>query len=404
METSAVLASAEDRVVDEAVAALEPRQHGYDQASSAAECRSYVRHLFGLVVQCVHEGHAEPVIAASRQVAADRFGAGLDIAETGRAFNVLEEVLWHEVAGALAGEQRIEALGLVHAILGAGKDALVQTSWRCAGGEERRGRPAACAAPRGRRGGPPQPGRTASQASAVRTQVEWGRRAGSSWMTSAGATPCSTRVASRIVAALEGLRARWEYTPPCSAPGPGSSSESPVVDVGEPPKGQHQPLAYDQVPARTGWSAPSTPSPAPFMAIVGEPGVGRGTGPGPLAYDPRRRRRLTTFAITAANLGLPLQNTTELLRFVGRLTPAMSSRGWTSPPRPSTPSKHKKWLARSTTWSRIGRAPAVPARARHDDSSQPAPWPSRSSRNSFMYLTDYQPMRRAGVPRSASRA
>ena len=80
VETSAVLASAEDRVVDEAVAALESRQHGYDQASSAAECRSYVRHLFGLVVQCVHEGHAEPVIASSRQVAADRFGAGLDIA------------------------------------------------------------------------------------------------------------------------------------------------------------------------------------------------------------------------------------------------------------------------------------------------------------------------------------
>ena len=104
VETSAVLASAEDRVVGEAVAALEPRQPGYEQASSAEERGRYVRQLFGLVVRCVREGHAEPVIASSRQVAADRFGAGLDIAETGRAFNVLEEVLWHEVAGAwLAG-------------------------------------------------------------------------------------------------------------------------------------------------------------------------------------------------------------------------------------------------------------------------------------------------------------
>jgi len=115
VETSAFLASAEDRVADEAVAALEPRRHRYDQASSAAERGRYVRHLFGLVVQCVHEGHAEPVVASSRQVAADRFEAGLDIAETGRAFNVLEEVLWHELAGALVGEQRIEALGQVRA-------------------------------------------------------------------------------------------------------------------------------------------------------------------------------------------------------------------------------------------------------------------------------------------------
>ncbi len=137
LETSAVLASAEDRVVDEAVAVLEPRQPEYEQACSTAECRRLVRHLFGLVVQCVKEGNAEPVVASSRQVAADRFGAGLDIAEAGRAFNVLEEVLWREVAGALAGEQRIEALGLVHAILGAGKDALVRTYVALAGGEGR---------------------------------------------------------------------------------------------------------------------------------------------------------------------------------------------------------------------------------------------------------------------------
>ncbi len=46
METSAVLASAEDRVVNEVVAVLEPRQHGYDQASSTAERLRYVRHLY----------------------------------------------------------------------------------------------------------------------------------------------------------------------------------------------------------------------------------------------------------------------------------------------------------------------------------------------------------------------
>lgn len=205
VETSAVLASAEDRVVDEVVAALEPRQHGYDQASNTAERRRYVRHLFGLVIQCVHEGQAEPVIASSRQVATDRFGAGLDIAEPGRAFNVLEEVLWHEVAGALADEQRIEALGLVHAILGAGKDTLVRTYVALAGGEG------------GALGEQPAPRRGAAEATApagpdglagaaVRTQV-----AGPVGVVTLDdqrrRNVISARMANGIVAALESLRA-----------------------------------------------------------------------------------------------------------------------------------------------------------------------------------------------------
>ena len=205
VETSAVLASAEDRVVDEVVAVLEPRQHGYDQASSTAERRRYVRHLFGLVIQCVHEGQAEPVIASSRQVAADRFGAGLDVAETGRAFNVLEEVLWHEVAGALAGEQRIEALGLVHAILGAGKDALVRTYVALAGREG--GTLSEQPAPHRRAAEAATPAGPGGLAGAVvRTQVvgpvgvitldDQRRR-----------NAISARVANSIVAALESLRA-----------------------------------------------------------------------------------------------------------------------------------------------------------------------------------------------------
>ena len=205
METSAFLASAEDRLVDGAVAALEPRQPGYDQASSAAERGRYVRHLFGLVVQCVNDGHAEPVIASSRQVAADRFEAGLDIAETGRAFNVLEEVLWQEMAGALAGEQRIEALGQVHAILGAGKDALVRTYVALAGGEG--GALGEQPAPRLRAGETAATAGTDGLAgAAVRTQV-----VGAVGVITLDDQPrrnaISARMANGVVAALESLRA-----------------------------------------------------------------------------------------------------------------------------------------------------------------------------------------------------
>jgi len=56
VETSAVLASAQDRAVDEAVAALERHDQAHHRAASAGERRRYVRDLFGLVVQCVREG------------------------------------------------------------------------------------------------------------------------------------------------------------------------------------------------------------------------------------------------------------------------------------------------------------------------------------------------------------
>ena len=311
METSAVLASAEDRVVDEAVAALEPRQHGYEQASSAAECRRYVRHLFGLVVQCVHEGHTEPVVAASRQVAADRFGAGLDIAEAGRAFNVLEEVLWHEVAGALADEQRIEALGLVHAILGAGKDALVRTYVALAGGEG--GAPGEQPAPRQEEGVAAVQAGADGLAAAVRKQVvgpvgvitlddQRRRNAISAWM------------ANGIVTALESLRAQNVRAAVLRAAA-GLRVWSAGHDIRELPRGRRDPLAYNDPLGQMLRAIRAFP--APVIAMV-HGSVWGGALDLVLSCDLVVADETATFAITAANLGLPY-NTTGLLHFVGRL-------------------------------------------------------------------------------------
>ena len=298
VETSAVLASAEDRVVDEAVAVLEPRQPGYDQASSAEERSRYVRHLFGLVVQCVREGHAEPVIASSRQVAADRFGAGLDIAETGRAFNVLEEVLWHEVAGALAGQQRIEALGQVHAILGAGKDALVRTYVALAGGE----------------GGGVRPGRADGHAgAAVRTQVV-GRVGVITLDDQPRRNTINARMANGIVAALESLRAENVRAAVLRAAA-GLRVWSAGHDIGELPRGRRDPLAYND-PLEQLLRAIRT-FPAPVVAMV-HGSVWGGALDLVLSCDLVVADETATFAITAANLGLPY-NTTGLLHFVGRL-------------------------------------------------------------------------------------
>ena len=127
MEISAVLASAQDRVVSEVVASLQRRDQAPHDASSLEQRRCDVRHLFELVLRCVHEGCTESIITPSQQIAADRFAAGADLAEVQGTFNILEEVLWHHVAGTFVGDQRVEALGLVNAVLGAGKNPLART-------------------------------------------------------------------------------------------------------------------------------------------------------------------------------------------------------------------------------------------------------------------------------------
>src|SRR5208282_4971683 len=115
MDASAVLASAEDRVVDQAVAALAQRDQARQSPRPDGRRRD-VRQLFRLVLRCVRAGRAEPVIKPCEQIAAHSYAAGIDLAEVQETFTVLAEVAWRHLAGALAGEQLVQALGLLNAI------------------------------------------------------------------------------------------------------------------------------------------------------------------------------------------------------------------------------------------------------------------------------------------------
>lgn len=126
MDASAVLASVEDRVIDEGVAALARDDHA-DGRSPGDDKRRDVRQLFRLVVRCMRAGQAEPVIRPCQQIAAHSYAAGLDLAGLLGAFNVLTEVLWRPLADTLPDEQLVQALRLLNAIVGAGKDAMART-------------------------------------------------------------------------------------------------------------------------------------------------------------------------------------------------------------------------------------------------------------------------------------
>ena len=126
-EISAMLADARDRVVGAALAELNERDQAGCVASSPAERRQDVEHLFELIQHGVHEGHRQPIIGPAQQMAADHFAAGIEIAEIQVTFTVLEDVLWRHLADAVSGDQRLETLRFVDVILGAGRDALART-------------------------------------------------------------------------------------------------------------------------------------------------------------------------------------------------------------------------------------------------------------------------------------
>jgi methylmalonyl-CoA decarboxylase len=311
VETSAVLATAEDRVVEEAAAALERRHQAHHHAVSPEERRRNVRDLFELVVQCVHEGRAEPIIALSQQIAANRFEAGFDIAEIQGTFNVLEEVLWRHVAGALADDQRIEALGLVNTILGAGRDALARTyvalASRGAGPLDQQ--PAASRGD-GEAGGPAG---AAGLAGVVRTDKR-GQVGVIALDNQRTRNALSAQTANGIVAALESLQAEGVRAVVLRAAA-GLRVWSAGHAIDELPRGGRDPLGYND-PLEQLLRAVRT-FPFPVIAMV-HGSVWGGAFDLVLSCDLVIADETATFAITPANLGLPY-NTAGLLHFLGRL-------------------------------------------------------------------------------------
>ena len=315
METSAVLASAQDRVVSEVVASLERRDQAQHDASSPERRRRDVRHLFELVLRCVQEGSAESIITPSQQIAADSFAAGVNLAEVQGAFNILEEVLWRHVAGAFAGDQRVEELRLVNAVLEAGKDALARTYVALASRAESPLRQQPAAAGDGGKAGTAgtlavNDGLTGA---VVRTEVR-GRVGVITLDDHRKRNAIGARMANGVIAALASLQDQHARAVVLRA-APGADVWSAGHDIDELPRGRRDPLGYND--HLEGLLRAIRSFPAPVIAMV-HGTVWGGALDLVLSCDLVTADETASFAITAANLGLPY-NTTGLLHFVGRL-------------------------------------------------------------------------------------
>jgi methylmalonyl-CoA decarboxylase len=307
VDASAVLASVEDRVIDEGVAALE-RGDPLGGRSPGRDTRRDVRQLFRLVVRCMGAGRAEPVIRPCEQIAAHSYAAGQDLALLLGPFDVLAEVLWRHLDRTLAGDQLVPALGLLNAVVGAGKDAMARTYVSLAI-RDRDGQ------------GEPSPGASTGPAATADS--------GSDDLVATGMTgqvgiitlqdrhrrnAIGARLATAATAALEDLRARQARVIVLRA-AEGMGVWSAGHDIGELPSGQRDPLGYND--PLEGLIRAVRIFPAPVVAMV-HGTVWGGALDLVLSCDLAVADETASFAITPANLGLPY-NITGLLHFQGRL-------------------------------------------------------------------------------------
>jgi methylmalonyl-CoA decarboxylase len=307
VDASAHLAGAEDRVIDEAVAILAHRDEAR-QSPGPQEHRRDVRQLFHLILRCMRAGRAEPITRPSERIAAHCYAAGIDLAEVQEAFNVLVEVLWCHLAGALAGEQLVQALGLLNTIVAEEKDAMARIYVALAAGN-RDGQDEQPAGDSPTAGG----GSGGRADDVVRTSVIG--QVGIITLEDPGKhNAIGAKLATGVIDALENLRAQQVRAVVLRAAA-GMHVWSAGHDIDELPPGRRDPLGYND--PLEGLIRAIRTFPAPVVAMV-HGTVWGGALDLVLSCDLAVADETASFAITPANLGLPY-NITGLLHFQGRL-------------------------------------------------------------------------------------
>lgn len=132
MSVDVVLSSAASEIVDEAYQNLHPQAHPHYAALGERLTRLYLSELFAQVVNGVVNHEAVHLVQHAEVIAEERFHAGFDLSEVQAAFNALEQAMWRRITTAEQGPELLAGVGMLSAILGAGKDALARAYVRLA--------------------------------------------------------------------------------------------------------------------------------------------------------------------------------------------------------------------------------------------------------------------------------
>ena len=127
MHLAELLTAERDRIVDDALSALDRTHAPHYAAAGPAARRERLAALYDLLAAAVAERNLTSLLRHAERVARQRFEAGFDLTEIQAAFNVLEERIWRAIVENLPQSDLAEAIGLVGTALGAGKDRLAGT-------------------------------------------------------------------------------------------------------------------------------------------------------------------------------------------------------------------------------------------------------------------------------------
>ncbi len=110
-------------IVDEAVDALRTAHYAHYESWGETLTHRSMTDLFEHLMMSLRDHDLVSVIRHCEQMAKQRFTSGFRLVEVQSAFNALEQTVWQRLVEGVPAERATHYLGLLGAVLGAGKDA-----------------------------------------------------------------------------------------------------------------------------------------------------------------------------------------------------------------------------------------------------------------------------------------
>jgi hypothetical protein len=126
MDLIQVLEQRKTAVINQAANTLMRAQLPHYGQVSMEQNKEKLQSLYDHMVQCIKDRNLETMIKYAEEMASERFGAGFDLYEVQKEFNVLEEALWFQIIRDCGPSQLARALGIISTVHGVGKDTLAR--------------------------------------------------------------------------------------------------------------------------------------------------------------------------------------------------------------------------------------------------------------------------------------
>jgi len=132
VDVYAVLKQMTTEILDAAEHMLRTAHFAHYESWGDQLTRASLGDLYEHIMISLHHRDLAHIIRHCEQLAADRFNDGFELVEVQTTFNALEQTMWKSWVDAAPAQEVAEGVGMLSAVLGAGKDAAARTYVRLA--------------------------------------------------------------------------------------------------------------------------------------------------------------------------------------------------------------------------------------------------------------------------------